>query len=154
MTEESKQESNLNNILSQINHLELCIGYNDTDSKSNQNDDNTNNKKKNTKWRKPTDILVNYSIFNNINPETKQQLIKQFSSTNINIDRSIGCMIGMGIGDAVGAPLEFQAIDIKNDINRPKFILQKQKWIHTKNKFRLKPGQWTDDAAMGLCMAD
>merc|ERR1719473_640963 len=24
----------------------------------------------------------------------------------------------------------------------------------TSNRFRLKPGQWTDDASMGLCMAD
>eukprot|EP01083_Nonionella_stella_P205502 748287_1 len=159
MAEESKQanlDDDLNNVLSNLHRLELYTGYNgDTDGKDNEPNLASNTKAKKTKWRRPTDILVDYSIFDRIEQSIKQTLINKACSSNIHIDRSMGCMVGMGIGDAVGAPLEFQAIDIKDhDNNRPKFILKEKQWIHTKNKFRLSPGQWTDDAAMGLCMAD
>eukprot|EP01083_Nonionella_stella_P123962 373898_1 len=155
MAEESKHENldnDIKNILSNLYVLELYIGYN---ANTEEKDNVSSTKANKSKWRKPTDILVDYSIFDSIEQNTKQTLINKASSTNIHIDRSIGCMVGMGIGDAVGAPLEFQAIDIKDhDNRRPKFVLKEKQWIHTKNKFRLSHGQWTDDSAMGLCIAD
>ena len=61
--------------------------------------------------------------------------------------RGIGCMLGMAIGDAMGARYEFQnvrygQIDLKNMGN------------DSGGKFGLQPGQWTDDTSMGLCIAD
>lgn len=161
----AESEQNISTVLSSLNDLKLCIGYNGQETDDNESnieqkqddskdDNNSQNKKKKSKWRRPSDILVDYSIFSNIDITIKQKLIANMSLKNKSIDRSIGCMMGMGIGDAVGAPLEFQAIDSTNNENRPRFILNQQKWINTKNKFRLKPGQFTDDASMGLCIAD
>ena len=63
----------------------------------------------------------------------------------------IGSMVGMAIGDAMGARFEFspfryegvQGLDRLVDMGKGRA-----------GRFRLKPGQWTDDAAMGLCLAD
>ena len=53
----------------------------------------------------------------------------------------MGCMVGMGVGDALGHPFEFlPVVDARGKLF---FDLS-----------TLKFGQWTDDAAMGLCMAD
>ena len=53
----------------------------------------------------------------------------------------------MAIGDAIGArvefsPLEYDKKDITDMGKKPA------------GKFNLKPGQWTDDTSMGLCLAD
>jgi len=58
----------------------------------------------------------------------------------------------MAIGDALGHPFEFQPAQ-----DRPRgiyFDKEHFKFYGAKNTFRLQRGQWTDDAAMGLCMAD
>ena len=60
---------------------------------------------------------------------------------------SIGAMLGMAIGDAIGARVEFQPLDYNyNEI--------KDMGKNIEGKFKLKPGQWTDDTSMGLCLAD
>ena len=157
MAEELKQNDlesiNTSQMLSQLKDIQLCIGY-DGQEPDNTSNDSQEKKKKKSYWPKQTDILVDYSIFSNIQSSIKPKFISNTCSNNVKIDRSIGCMLGMGIGDAVGAPLEFQAIDSKNNENRPRFLLKDQKWINPKNKFRLKPGQFTDDSSMGLCIAD
>ena len=63
--------------------------------------------------------------------------------------------MGMFIGDALGAPMEFSPVrygarefdtvdSVPNDL-----------WVKEGyNTFSLKPGQHTDDASMGLCLAD
>ena len=54
----------------------------------------------------------------------------------------------------MGAPLEFLSVyDRKND-DRPRWDLKTLTYSGEKNRFGLKFGQWTDDASMGLCMAD
>lgn len=62
------------------------------------------------------------------------------------IDRFKGSMLGLAVGDALGAPWEFQPIPkkgiadmVENDISRLRNI---------------KKGQWTDDTALALCIAD
>jgi ADP-ribosyl-[dinitrogen reductase] hydrolase len=59
-------------------------------------------------------------------------------------DRALGALIGLAVGDAVGTTLEFSSRD-----SRPR---------HTDmtggGPFRLEPGQWTDDTAMALALAD
>ena len=66
--------------------------------------------------------------------------------------KAIGCMLGMAIGDAVGAPYEFNSVDedlydADNYANIGKRGIKKHNSSH-------KDGQWTDDCSMGLCLAD
>mmetsp|Transcript_71325 Transcript_71325/g.126034 ORF Transcript_71325/g.126034 Transcript_71325/m.126034 type:complete len:487 (-) Transcript_71325:93-1553(-) len=68
-------------------------------------------------------------------------------------DRSFGCILGNIVGDALGAPLEFspvrydewdlQGMDDQEIWRKPGY-----------NSFHLKPGQWTDDGSMALCILD
>ena len=66
--------------------------------------------------------------------------------------RAIGCMFGMVIGDALGAPLEFSPL-CYDDILITGFE-RSEFFEFPYNKFELKPGQWTDDSSMGLCLAE
>ena len=54
-----------------------------------------------------------------------------------------GCMIGLAIGDAMGACVEFQ--------RRGSFV--PVTGYRSGGKFKLKAGEWTDDTAMALCLA-
>ncbi|WP_457756025.1 ADP-ribosylglycohydrolase family protein [Thermodesulfatator indicus] len=59
-------------------------------------------------------------------------------------ERYTGCLLGLAVGDALGAPLEFQARDLFEPVTDmigggPHF---------------LEPGQWTDDTSMALCLAE
>eukprot|EP00931_Biecheleriopsis_adriatica_P120527 TRINITY_DN95657_c0_g1_i1.p1 TRINITY_DN95657_c0_g1~~TRINITY_DN95657_c0_g1_i1.p1 ORF type:complete len:382 (+),score=52.77 TRINITY_DN95657_c0_g1_i1:83-1147(+) len=60
----------------------------------------------------------------------------------------------MAVGDALGAPFEFlDAVDTPGSNGAfcdPKSVNSKG----ARNKFRVKPGQWTDDSSMGLCLLD
>eukprot|EP00747_Dinoflagellata_sp_TGD_P164524 gnl/TRDRNA2_/TRDRNA2_184581_c0_seq1.p1 gnl/TRDRNA2_/TRDRNA2_184581_c0~~gnl/TRDRNA2_/TRDRNA2_184581_c0_seq1.p1 ORF type:complete len:573 (+),score=97.45 gnl/TRDRNA2_/TRDRNA2_184581_c0_seq1:76-1794(+) len=81
-------------------------------------------------------------------------------------DRCIGAFLGLAIGDALGAPLEFASL--RYDSAELKEMGQAQIWdVHPEfpekrpirnklgyNYFGLKAGQWTDDTAMALCLAD
>lgn len=59
-------------------------------------------------------------------------------------DRARGALIGLAIGDALGTTNEFKhALDCK-------FITD----MVGGGPFSLKPGQWTDDTSMALCLAD
>lgn len=59
-------------------------------------------------------------------------------------DRAVGALLGLAVGDALGTTLEFKARDtyplLTDMIGR--------------GPFNLKPGQWTDDTAMALALAD
>lgn len=60
------------------------------------------------------------------------------------IDRYLGALLGLATGDALGAPLEFRYpgsfAPIKNMVGG--------------GVYDLKPGQWTDDTSMALCLAE
>ncbi len=63
-------------------------------------------------------------------------------------DRYAGCLLGLGAGDALGAPLEFMSpsqIRIKHGTVRE---MIGGGWLH------LRPGETTDDTAMALCLAE
>mmetsp|Transcript_1224 Transcript_1224/g.2308 ORF Transcript_1224/g.2308 Transcript_1224/m.2308 type:complete len:430 (+) Transcript_1224:267-1556(+) len=67
--------------------------------------------------------------------------------------RAVACLLGNAVGDALGAPLEFSAV--RYGSTELKEMGQKDVWYNEDyNAFHLKPGQWTDDASMGLCIAD
>ena len=59
-------------------------------------------------------------------------------------DRALGAFVGLAVGDALGAPVEF--------MKRGTFphIMD----MHAGGYFRLPAGAWTDDTAMALCLAD
>jgi ADP-ribosyl-[dinitrogen reductase] hydrolase len=59
------------------------------------------------------------------------------------LDRAKGCLLGLAIGDAVGTTLEFLPRD-REHVND----------MVGGGPFKLKPGEWTDDTSMALCLAD
>lgn len=60
------------------------------------------------------------------------------------IDRSRGALIGLAIGDALGTTLEFK---------RPGSFEPITDMVGG-GPFSLKPGEWTDDTSMALCLAE
>ena len=59
-------------------------------------------------------------------------------------DRAIGALLGLAVGDAVGTTLEFKTRDTYPVLTD----------MIGGGPFGLKPGQWTDDTAMALALAD
>lgn len=59
------------------------------------------------------------------------------------LQRSIGCLVGLATGDALGTTLEF---------SRPGSFTPLTDMIGG-GPFSLKSGQWTDDTSMALCLA-
>ena len=63
---------------------------------------------------------------------------------NQRLQRAIGALVGLAVGDALGTTLEF--------------ALRDQLPHHTEmvggGPFDLEPGEWTDDTSMALCLAD
>lgn len=60
------------------------------------------------------------------------------------IERVTGALLGLAIGDALGTTLEF----------KPKDTYQPLTDMIGGGSFHLQAGQWTDDTAMMLCLAD
>ncbi|ERI10702.1 ADP-ribosylglycohydrolase [Aneurinibacillus aneurinilyticus ATCC 12856] len=60
------------------------------------------------------------------------------------IDRFRGSLIGLAIGDALGATLEFKAPGTFESVTN----------IVGGGPFNLRPGEWTDDTSMALCLAE
>ena len=58
----------------------------------------------------------------------------------------IGCLIGLAVGDAYGTTYEFYSRE-----KMPKILPDE---ITGGGVFKLKPGDWTDDTSMALCLAD
>lgn len=55
-----------------------------------------------------------------------------------------GCLLGLAVGDAVGAALEFS----------PPGTFEPITDMVGGGPFNLRPGQWTDDTSMALCLAE
>lgn len=62
----------------------------------------------------------------------------------IDRDRQRGALIGLAVGDALGAPVEFQ----------PPQSFMPVTDFNWGGPFGLEPGQWTDDTSMALALAD
>lgn len=60
------------------------------------------------------------------------------------INRAKGALFGLAVGDALGTTLEFQPRPAEPVI----------KGMMGGGPFKLRPGEWTDDTAMTLCLAD
>ena len=59
-------------------------------------------------------------------------------------DRAVGALLGLAVGDAVGTTLEFKSRDTYPRLTD----------MVGGGPFGLKPGEWTDDTAMALALAD
>lgn len=59
------------------------------------------------------------------------------------LDRFRGCLLGLACGDAIGTTVEF----------RPRGSFLPVTDMVGGGVFRLRPGQWTDDTSMALCLA-
>lgn len=66
--------------------------------------------------------------------------------------RAVACMLGMAIGDAVGAPFEF--INVNADLYDADNYSNIETRIVNPRSTGFAYGQWTDDCSMGLCLAD
>jgi ADP-ribosyl-[dinitrogen reductase] hydrolase len=60
------------------------------------------------------------------------------------LDRFRGCLLGLAVGDALGTTLEFE----------PPGTFEPIRDIVGGGPFGLKPGEWTDDTSMALCLAE
>jgi ADP-ribosyl-[dinitrogen reductase] hydrolase len=60
------------------------------------------------------------------------------------LDRYTGCLLGLAVGDALGAPVEF----------RPPGSFAPLSDMIAGGPFNLKRGQYTDDTTMALCIAE
>lgn len=60
------------------------------------------------------------------------------------IDRIRGTMLGLSIGDAMGAPVQFM----------PRGSFPEVDGFRKGGSFDMSPGEWTDDTAMALCLAE
>ena len=58
--------------------------------------------------------------------------------------RALGAVVGLAVGDALGAPVEFKARDSFPPVTE----------MMAGGYFRLPAGAWTDDTAMALCLAE
>jgi ADP-ribosyl-[dinitrogen reductase] hydrolase len=97
------------------------------------------------------DDLNDFSILTCLSVAEKKAIVEQ-AKTNNKLNRCIGSMVGMAVGDALGHPFEFMpTTDVPGEAY---FDLETLRFHGESNAFRLERGQWTDDAAMGLCMAD
>ncbi len=63
---------------------------------------------------------------------------------NNNIDFAKGTLLGLAVGDALGTTVEFR--------RRDSFPLHTE--MTGDGAFRVKPGEWTDDTSMALCLAE
>ena len=59
-------------------------------------------------------------------------------------DRIAGALVGLAIGDALGAPVEFS----------PRGTFAPVTAYRSGGRFKLPAGAWTDDTAMSLCLAE
>jgi ADP-ribosylglycohydrolase len=61
----------------------------------------------------------------------------------VDADRFRGCLLGLAVGDALGAAVEFLARGTFAPVDD----------LVGGGPFRLAPGEWTDDTSMALCLA-
>ena len=109
--------------------------------------------------KKPDETLENFGFGTEFYKILLEKGYSSFSSlSDVRLSSVIGCMLGMAIGDSVGAPYEFNSVtktlyDKHNYTEEFLNSLQiKENWFAVfETKFT---GQWTDDTSMGLCLAD
>lgn len=90
-----------------------------------------------------------FSIFQEVDPGHKEELLR-LARGDVRARRAMGALVGLAVADSVGAALEFVPVGQEGSYFDPKTL----QTFGQCNRFGLKPGQWTDDTSMGLCIAD
>ena len=99
---------------------------------------------------KRQDFFVNISIFNKSEyKKYKEEFLQKYKSHNLSeLEKAcIGSLLGGAIGDAIGSRVEFLPLNYNS--NR---IIDMGK--ESEGHFSLRPGQWTDNNSMTICIAD
>ncbi len=65
------------------------------------------------------------------------------TTEDVSRDKALGALVGLAVGDAVGTTLEFKKRDSEHVAD-----------MIGGGPFQLKPGEWTDDTSMALCLAE
>lgn len=65
------------------------------------------------------------------------------TTEDVSRDKALGALVGLAVGDAVGTTLEFKKRDSEHVVD-----------MIGGGPFQLKPGEWTDDTSMALCLAE
>lgn len=82
------------------------------------------------------------------------QLIAEDSSSS-ELSRAVGSLVGLAVADGVGHWCEFMDCVDRPGQKETQFDVRNLEFtLPIFNKFNLRAGQWTDDTAMSLCMAD
>lgn len=68
----------------------------------------------------------------------------QFFNSNEELDRYRGALLGLAVGDALGAPVEFMRPGTFDPVTE----------MLGGGHHELMPGEWTDDTSMALCLAE
>ncbi|CAE7210088.1 tri1 [Symbiodinium natans] len=97
------------------------------------------------------DDLNGYTILQGLSVEDKKALVEECVRVP-SLNQAMGALCGMAVGDALGHPFEY--ITVTDVPGTSHFDLATLEFHGEFNKFACKRGQWTDDASMGLCMAD
>jgi len=103
--------------------------------------------------------LVDFSILSGVSPAERTALLEAAAMVP-GADRAAGALVGLAVGDGLGAPFEFlpcvddageggASVDLASLCSRGTETAPET----TRGK-QLKEGQWTDDTAMALCLAD
>ena len=71
-------------------------------------------------------------------------LVAVLTNGNFMLDRYRGALLGLAVGDALGTTVEFKAPGTFSPVTD----------IIGGGPFNLKPGEWTDDTSMALCLAE
>lgn len=90
----------------------------------------------------PTPSLRESASRGYVEPEWQRSRLCTLTSAQ-SLDRAKGALLGLAIGDAVGTTLEFLPRDAKHIDD-----------MIGGGPFKLKPGEWTDDTSMALCLAE
>jgi ADP-ribosylglycohydrolase len=97
------------------------------------------------------------SFFDVVDPALKARVL-DLAANDPGAQRACGCMLGMAIADSIGHNFEFLPARDEVDVCGPYFEFPSSEpggTVHQAlNQFQLKPGQWTDDTSMALCIAD
>jgi len=86
--------------------------------------------------------------------EMKKEREKEREILNKNktfYDGAIGCIVGMAIADAMGQRCEHKAFMYSGNKGRDRL---RDMGHDPDGRFMLKPGQWTDETSLALCLAD
>ncbi len=78
----------------------------------------------------------------NINKGHENEVYKPLPFMNPAVDRKMGCLFGLAVGDALGASVEYHSRGEFEPVTD----------MRSGGDFNLEAGVWTDDTAMALCL--